>query len=91
MNLSDYAKATGRGVTTRLMRRSGLAYSTVRGAVLQGRAVRYDTARKLSLATDGAVSIEEIDLLGDEAVLPSDDDDAAADIASDDVRRSSAA
>lgn len=88
MRLTDYARAQGRGVATRLMRRTGLAYSTVVLA-LNGTAVRYDTARKLSLATNGEVSIEEIDLLGADTVLTDDSEDPVLVDDSEDTARDS--
>ena len=59
MVLSEWMESQPKGVLTRLARDSGLAYTTV-FFIAHGGAVRtLETARKLSEATGGEVSVEE--------------------------------
>jgi hypothetical protein len=60
MTLSDWLEAQPKGVLTRLARDSGLAYTTVFFVAHGGSVKTLDTARKLSDATGGAVSVEEL-------------------------------
>jgi hypothetical protein len=60
MTLADWVKKQGRGAISRLMRETGLAYTTILAARDQRWTARGDTARKISEATGGAVSIAEL-------------------------------
>ncbi len=60
MQLSDWIAREGRGSVTRLMRETGLAYTTIHYAA-RGEAIsQYDTAKRISVATGGEVSIKEL-------------------------------
>jgi hypothetical protein len=58
MLLADYVKREGNGAITRLQRKTRLAYTTVFRALHH--AVGYRSAKKLSEATGGEVSILEL-------------------------------
>ena len=58
MQLAEYVAREGRGTLSRLQRATGLAYTTVFRALK--RPPTYETALKLSAATDGVVSVEEL-------------------------------
>jgi hypothetical protein len=62
MDLATYVKLRGTGEMTRLHRRSGVSYATIhRLATKDGeRLDSWKAAKKLSAATDGAVSMEEL-------------------------------
>jgi len=60
MRLSHWVERRGRGALTYLSRKTGLAYSTVYYATYGGKRLRYDTARLISEATDGAVSVRNL-------------------------------
>ena len=60
MRLREYVDAKGRGEITRIVRVAEVANTTVHDA-LKGHAIaRYDTAKRISEATGGLVSIEEL-------------------------------
>ena len=60
MRMPDYIKDKPRGEMARLSRESGLAYGTVLN-VCNGELLKtYETAKKLSEATGGVVSIAEL-------------------------------
>lgn len=60
MYLSEYVTREGRGALSRIQRETGLAYTTVFRAA-RGRAIKkYEVARRISAATGGAVSVEEL-------------------------------
>lgn len=58
--MSEWVAREGSGAISRLSRETGLAYTTVFEAAHGRRAVRYETAKRISEATDGVVTIEEI-------------------------------
>ena len=58
MQLAEYVAREGRGTLAKLQRATGLAYTTVFRALK--RPPTYETAQKLSLATGGSVSIDEL-------------------------------
>lgn len=60
MTLLEWIEARGRGEVSRLMRVTGLAYTTILYARSGDKRVGYDTAKAISRATDGAVSIAEL-------------------------------
>ena len=66
MKLKEWVERTGRGAITLLHRRSGVATTTIDDILLHGRIPRVSTARKLSEATDGVVTVPEILGLDDE-------------------------
>jgi hypothetical protein len=60
MRLTAWVKRQGDGELSRIARVTGLAYSTVH-KIFSGRAVpRYETALKISEATDGSVKIDDL-------------------------------
>jgi hypothetical protein len=60
MKLSEFVKEGGRGTKARLSRASGLSWATVH-ACCKGELIKlYETAKRLSAATDGAVSVAEL-------------------------------
>ena len=60
MRLADWIQERGRGAMAALSRDSGLSYLTVFRAS-RGRAIKtYATAKALSVATGGVVSVEEL-------------------------------
>lgn len=60
MLLRDWAKREGYGSLTRIFRNSGVAYSTVYNAYLGKRVGRYATAKAISDATGGEVTVDEL-------------------------------
>lgn len=58
MLLAEYVAREGRGTLARLQRATGLAYTTVFRALK--RPPTYETALKLSAATGGAVTVDEL-------------------------------
>ncbi len=58
MLLSEWVEKNGRGSLSRLSRETGLAYTTIFTA-LGGKIKRYDVAKKISDATNGAVSVAD--------------------------------
>ena len=60
MTLAEYIEKDGYGSITRIMRDSGCAYMTVWRAVRGLGAVRLATAKAISQATRGEVSIAEL-------------------------------
>lgn len=60
MTLNDWVAEQGKGSMSLLQRKTGLAYTTVWKAARGIRTVRYATAKLLSQATDGAVSVAEL-------------------------------
>ena len=63
MFLSDWVSREGRGAITKLMRDTGLAYSTVHAIVAGDAIARRGTAKLIHEATGGQVSEEDL-LLG---------------------------
>jgi hypothetical protein len=59
MRLEEWIEQAGRGELARIQRATGLSYQCVH-AVVHGRKPEYDTARRISEATDGAVTISEL-------------------------------
>lgn len=59
MRLKQWVEREGRGEIMRLMRVTGLSYQAVH-AIAHGRKSSYDSAERISKATDGAVSIAEL-------------------------------
>ena len=61
MVLSEWIRQRGHGAIADIARRSGLNYSTVWPLCARGeRPKTYSTAKAISVATDGAVSIAEL-------------------------------
>lgn len=60
MLLKDWIIREGRGAASRLVRETGLAASTIDYAVRGEPISKYDTAKRISVATGGDVSIEEL-------------------------------
>jgi hypothetical protein len=60
MHLDDYIARHGHGTKARLSRQTGLDYTTIFKAAQRRPVRRYDTARRISEATDGEVSIAEL-------------------------------
>jgi DNA-binding transcriptional regulator YdaS (Cro superfamily) len=60
MWLRDWVQREGIGSMRKLARLSGVSYETVRRVVHGLHAPRIENARKLSAATDGEVSVEEV-------------------------------
>jgi hypothetical protein len=61
MNLLAYVKLMGTGEMTRLHRASGVSYATIHRIVNDGHLMTsYVAAKRLSAATDGAVSVAEL-------------------------------
>jgi hypothetical protein len=59
VTLDEWVKRKGRGELSRLMRATGLAYTTILDARREG-VVGIDTAQRISDATDGAVTVDEL-------------------------------
>lgn len=60
MRLKEWVRRQGTGAISRLQRETGLAYSTIFRAAHDRKPVRFATAKLLSEATNGAVSVEEL-------------------------------
>ena len=61
MNLAAYVKLQGDGEMTRLHRASGVSYTTIWKVAKKGHFLdSYDSAKRLSAATGGVVSIAEL-------------------------------
>lgn len=60
MQLSQWVKREGRGAITRICRESGVAYSTIYTAYRGQRIGRYATARAISDATGGEVTVDDL-------------------------------
>lgn len=58
--MSEWVQRRGRGAITHIFRASGVAYSTVYAAAKGQRIKRYDTARAISDATGGEVTVEDL-------------------------------
>ncbi len=59
MTFAEWVAAQGRGAMRRVSRDTGLDYTTVwKAARVPGRRLRYPTARLISKATGGVVSVE---------------------------------
>lgn len=69
MDLKTWVKTSGRGSLKYLSDKTGLSYSTIHRA-FRGHMVMYQTALRLSAATDGAVTVAE---LCDPGAVPSTD------------------
>jgi hypothetical protein len=59
MDLKTWVKTSGRGSLKYLSDKTGLSYSTIHRA-FRGHMVMYQTALRLSAATDGAVTVAEL-------------------------------
>lgn len=60
MRLREYLDAAGHGEISRLVRAAGVAGSTIHD-VLNGKPIkRYETAKRISEATGGKVSVAEL-------------------------------
>lgn len=59
MTLQEWVAKKGRGEISRLMRVTGLAYTTVLN-IAHGARCKYETGKSISDATGGAVSIAEL-------------------------------
>lgn len=59
MQFVDWVRGQPRGVLKRIERQQNVGYGTIFRAV-RGQAVSFPIAKKLSAATNGAVSIEEL-------------------------------
>jgi hypothetical protein len=64
VTLQEYIDAQGRGAKRRLQRRTGLAYSTIHWIAERKWVPRLATARLLSEATGGTVTVGELMGLG---------------------------
>jgi hypothetical protein len=60
MTLAEYVEREGRGALSRLVERSGLSYPTVMKAAHGEPVGLYATAKAISEATGGEVSIESL-------------------------------
>jgi len=60
MRLADWVGQNGRGALMRLSERSGICYPTVHAIYSGTQTPKYDTAEKLSAATNGEVTIAEL-------------------------------
>jgi len=60
MRLDEYVEGKPRGEIARLARDSGLAYATVWNLCHGDRLKTYDAAKRLSDATEGAVSVADL-------------------------------
>jgi hypothetical protein len=60
MLLQEWIERQGRGAITRLARLSGLNYTTVYYPAYGAPVKTYDAAKRISAATGGAVSIQEL-------------------------------
>lgn len=60
MRLSEWVTTRGKGELARLTRVTGLSYPTVHGLANGRHRARYATAKLISAATGGAVSIVEL-------------------------------
>jgi hypothetical protein len=60
MTLQEWVKGQSRGALSRLSRETGLAYTTVFGIARGKQRARYESAKLISAATEGAVSISEM-------------------------------
>ena len=60
MKLCQWVEREGVGSLSRLARETGLAYTTVFEASHGTRTVRYETAKLISRATGGEVSVEDL-------------------------------
>lgn len=60
MRLREWVRSRGRGELTRLMLLTGIAYATLHKLANDQNAARYKTAKKISKATGGSVSIAEL-------------------------------
>lgn len=71
MTLREYIDQAGHGVVMRLVRESGVAASTIYDHLKSGKPLRsYPAAKKLSDATGGAVTIEDLCELPKPALPP---------------------
>lgn len=59
MTLKEWVAKQGRGALTRIQESTGLAYSTVLHAV-GGNPIEYATAKKISAATGGEVTVADL-------------------------------
>lgn len=78
MNLKTYIDKKGRGALTHLQKLTGVAYSTIHRGY-RGLPMSYETARKVCIATDGLVSIDE--LCSPESAASAPDEPESADAA----------
>lgn len=62
MRLRAWVKDAGKGAIARLARQTGISYQTIHALAAAGctQRARYDNAKRISEATDGAVSIAEL-------------------------------
>lgn len=60
MRLAAWVKRKGKGAISQLAAASGVTYPTVHALAHDKQAAEYETAKKISAATDGAVSIPEL-------------------------------
>ena len=60
MRLREYIDTKGRGEISRIVRVAGVAGTTVHDALNGNPVARYETAKRISDATGGAVSIAEL-------------------------------
>lgn len=60
MNLTEYAQQQGHGALARIARRSGVSYTTVRFAAGGNPIKRYEVAKRISDATDGVVTVDDL-------------------------------
>lgn len=60
MTLTEWARKRGRGAYTELFRLSGVSYKTVLKKARDGEPCSYEVAERLSKATNGACSIDEL-------------------------------
>jgi hypothetical protein len=76
MRFSEYVAREGKGVLSRVMRSTGLAWGTIVKAS-QGRPVTYPVAKKISDATGGEVSVASLCETGSIPPPPSSAGEAA--------------
>ena len=60
MTFKEWADQQPRGALKRIERELGVGYSTLMKLCAGGSVARYETAKRISDATDGAVSVEEL-------------------------------
>lgn len=60
MTLAEWIAARKRGAITELMRKTGLAYTTILYARDGTKKIGLETAKKIVAATDGAVTLAEL-------------------------------
>lgn len=60
MHFSEWVKSQSRGVLTRVARQANLSYGKVLSTAQGYRVAKYETAEKISKATNGEVTIDEL-------------------------------